>query len=659
MTRRITAIGMFLCFVCAPARAQEGFTFEMMEPEVENAGEARFADARRLLSDERFSEAIFAYDGIIDDAGMEKYHAAAQYDAAKALYRMGLLHAALTRFEDIVKTGAGHPHAAPAREWLFYIARRMKDQRRVVSLIAEQMKSEDMPSEYASELNYQLARHFFLLALEEEANSEEVPEFEKIEQPAPPVEEAPEESDPDLRLEFELDELESVEEEKSGPGETPAGENNDFDFDFDDLGGGDDDGFSFEFGDVAQKKSKRKKRSTKKQPSKKSSAVKKRKTSEEAASKSSSGRAGSDSMLRAQAYIERVDPAFALYAKAQYLKGLIHFALDDFEQAVDAFQSVVRITNPKGGTVNNLKLREMAFFSLARIHYQFEQFRYAIFYYERVSRDSEAWLDALFESSWAHFRLGEHEKALGNLITIQSPFFQDGYYPESHILKAITYYENCRYPEAQSFLDEYQGQYGGIMEELSTLIAANDTPEQVWERVQEIEKRIDSNRTQRSGAILSRILSLILQDKRLAVYRNAIQEVDDETSALQQMDAPFGGSAPHDKLVEKLGERRGELARAAGTLLANRLKQELAMLRDLGAKLVRIRFEVTKQEKEALAASLRGEDLTVPLSDYRFTAATDDERVYWPFEGEYWRDELGTYEYTLTKGCRPASMDDG
>ena len=30
----------------------------------------------------------------------------------------------------------------------------------------------------------------------------------------------------------------------------------------------------------------------------------------------------------------------------------------------------------------------------------------------------------------------------------------------------------------------------------------------------------------------------------------------------------------------------------------------------------------------------------------------NDERVYWPYEGEYWRDELGTYEYTLTKGCK-------
>ena len=33
-------------------------------------------------------------------------------------------------------------------------------------------------------------------------------------------------------------------------------------------------------------------------------------------------------------------------------------------------------------------------------------------------------------------------------------------------------------------------------------------------------------------------------------------------------------------------------------------------------------------------------------------AAVSDEHEYWPYQGEFWRDELGTFSYTLTKGCR-------
>jgi hypothetical protein len=39
------------------------------------------------------------------------------------------------------------------------------------------------------------------------------------------------------------------------------------------------------------------------------------------------------------------------------------------------------------------------------------------------------------------------------------------------------------------------------------------------------------------------------------------------------------------------------------------------------------------------------------VKKYRYSVAVADEDLYWPFEGEFWRDELGTFQYTLTKGC--------
>ena len=35
-----------------------------------------------------------------------------------------------------------------------------------------------------------------------------------------------------------------------------------------------------------------------------------------------------------------------------------------------------------------------------------------------------------------------------------------------------------------------------------------------------------------------------------------------------------------------------------------------------------------------------------------FVQWADDEKLVWLFEGEYWRDELGTYELTLAHSCR-------
>ena len=96
---------------------------------------------------------------------------------------------------------------------------------------------------------------------------------------------------------------------------------------------------------------------------------------------------------------------------------------------------------------------------LARTHYGVQQNRYAIYYYGKVERGEPQWLEALFEPSWANYRIGQYEQALGNLITLSSPFFRDEYFPEALILKAVIYYENCRYRESHVILEDFERIY--------------------------------------------------------------------------------------------------------------------------------------------------------------------------------------------------------
>jgi tetratricopeptide (TPR) repeat protein len=138
-----------------------------------------------------------------------------------------------------------------------------------------------------------------------------------------------------------------------------------------------------------------------------------------------------------------------LPARARFLDGLVLYAQGDSQAAVEAFKEVVRLTNPRRGKGPDPRIRELAFEQLARIHYEYRQNRYAIFYYQRMPWGAPSWLEGLWESSYAYYRIGDYEKALGNLITLHSPYFQDEYFPESYVLKAIIYYENCRYPEAR------------------------------------------------------------------------------------------------------------------------------------------------------------------------------------------------------------------
>ena len=62
---------------------------------------------------------------------------------------------------------------------------------------------------------------------------------------------------------------------------------------------------------------------------------------------------------------------------------------------------------------------------------------------------------------------------------------------------------------------------------------------------------------------------------------------------------------------------------------------------------------IEKAVREIIKQKMEGDkDAGVKKRAYQVSVAVDEEKIYWPYEDEYWRDELGTYEYTLSWGCR-------
>lgn len=340
------------------------------------------------------------------------------------------------------------------------------------------------------------------------------------------------------------------------------------------------------------------------------------------------------------------------HPKARYLDGLTLYVLGQFQPSVEAFKDVVRALNPRTGQQQDPALREQAFMQLARIHYEHGQNRYAIFYYDRVARGGDQWLQALYESSWAHFRLGEYERALGNMITLHSPFFRDEYFPEALVLKAVIYYENCRYPEASQIVEEFNRTYLPLYQELERVLAGTfTTPQDYYDVLADIQK---SNREEggKTGRMLERILKLALSDRELKHLNDSILELEAEADAIAARRDLFRYSDLAKRLIDDLEAQRVELQKKAGFYAKRKLEKERRELAQLNYRALAIKAEIGTSEKDALEASLaEGRNVTV-VRQYRYSTAVDDEHVYWPYEGEYWRDELGTYQYTLTKGCK-------
>jgi hypothetical protein len=89
----------------------------------------------------------------------------------------------------------------------------------------------------------------------------------------------------------------------------------------------------------------------------------------------------------------------------------------------------------------------------------------------------------------------------------------------------------------------------------------------------------------------------------------------------------------------------------AGQLLLQGLAEQYNVLNELQSQADIIRFEVVDAQRvdyQYKAAQPQVESADEKVIDF----ATSKDIIYWPFNGEFWQDELGYYKYTEKSQCK-------
>jgi hypothetical protein len=328
---------------------------------------------------------------------------------------------------------------------------------------------------------------------------------------------------------------------------------------------------------------------------------------------------------------------------AREISALAALAAGDAGSAAKDFLAVSQLPVKGGDTASNAR-RDQAFLQLARLAYQSGDDARAAQLYQRVGRGAPEWLDALFEASWAHFRRGEDERALGNLLTLHAPFFRGRFFPESFVLKALVLYQNCRYADARKALADFQQRYRPLHDAFAAALAKLPTPQSAYEFLAQGPLEL-----QRSEA--GEELARIEQEADLAASVAAVSQLAREIDSIDARPAAFRASALAARLSPLARKARIQLIESAGRKLLSRLDAERAELRELLGQSLRLAYEIAGREKELAAAP--AEESAAPARR-RDPPQIEDDEVLWPFQGEYWRDELGSYRFQLGERCRKA-----
>ncbi len=283
--------------------------------------------------------------------------------------------------------------------------------------------------------------------------------------------------------------------------------------------------------------------------------------------------------------------------------------------------------------------------NIARAYYAAGNYTQASVFYRRVERSSDFWLDAQFESAWAHFRGNDMNGALAMLFSHKTPFFEEGYFnPEADLLRAYALFTMCKFPDASKQIDEFQAKWEPIRDQY---LALSLSPKEAFGEVRahltgDTSKlpRAMLRQFEHEDRMLDAVKAVSLAERELVTA----QGVGGDTAALAE---------------ELLSELIAHRTTVEGQRILDRIAESRKELDQLLTDIEITRLDLLNLESEmySRAAATGTLDYGDNIGQIRELRRRKGYRV-WPFQGEYWADEVGWYVFNARPDC-PESMARG
>lgn len=294
------------------------------------------------------------------------------------------------------------------------------------------------------------------------------------------------------------------------------------------------------------------------------------------------------------------------------------------------------------------RYEERANLALGYIFYQVGKFETGNKYFDKIPLESPYWLDSILAASWSEFRLVElepekanlhYQRTLGYIHTLNAPFFYDYLYPESVILKAVTYYFNCRYQPAKLAIEEFNRRYPKTRDDLKDLLAKAPEDFALFDlsvKIRNSESKLDP--------FVEEVAQKSLQDKTLEKNYAYVNELQRETAQLDDMKPQFKSDPLADVITENLDGLLGIAKESTGALARQRLMTQIQEINDLEREAIKIEYEILNRIKAGATGA--------PQERRPQKPKIDKEHEIYNYNGEYWKDELGYYNYKVTSLCK-------
>jgi tetratricopeptide (TPR) repeat protein len=257
--------------------------------------------------------------------------------------------------------------------------------------------------------------------------------------------------------------------------------------------------------------------------------------------------------------------------------------------------------------------------AVARLEYEAKAFEQALESYRAVKLPAlDPGRPALYlEEAWTRYQLGQYEAAMGVLVTLDAPSFQDAFLPDKYLLQAQIYMDKCHYLPARRAARGLLRRFAGT---LDTIRARGDLTEQ---------------------DVLLRAALAKGPAQRAHAHWELVQRERDQLSK----EGPSLGAGLHAHLRAVYGVAFAEATRLRDTRLTTALELEANRLLDAAEQVRLVEYEVGIKLNARIGS--KPNDLVPESQD-----ALGPEDVRYRFSGEYWNDELRDIRIKLDDRCR-------
>ncbi|MCA9583719.1 MAG: hypothetical protein KC416_18105, partial [Myxococcales bacterium] len=152
---------------------------------------------------------------------------------------------------------------------------------------------------------------------------------------------------------------------------------------------------------------------------------------------------------------------------------------------------------------------------------------------------------------------------MGNIPTLYSPSFQDAYYPEALVLKAVIFFSTCQIDNAQAMVTRFHERYDPVSEQLQATLAQFEDNLQFYEFL----TRVRSGEANLPPSIRG-VVSTALSDRTLLRNLEYVRLLDGEEQRLERTPEEFRNSSLGNRVLQDIAlaksfavDQTGDLAR--------------------------------------------------------------------------------------------------